>query len=109
MQLYDFGTKINMEGGVPLLINADMNLSSKKFQDHLDKKEVNMTAREYLANLKNSKNVEEVQATKIIPFIDSKREIEEAEQTRKPKRFLLELAKGTINYILAVVSLTSVS
>ncbi|XP_076288080.1 uncharacterized protein LOC143212793 isoform X3 [Lasioglossum baleicum] len=40
VQLYDFGTKINVEGGVPLLINADMNLNSKKSQDHLDKKEV---------------------------------------------------------------------
>lgn len=42
VQLYDFGTKIHVEGGVPLLINANMNLSSKKFQDHLDKKEVSM-------------------------------------------------------------------
>ncbi|GFY79791.1 uncharacterized protein TNIN_54431 [Trichonephila inaurata madagascariensis] len=67
VQLYDFGTKINVEGGVPLLINADMNLSSKKFQDHLDKKEVSMTTREYLDSLKNSKNIEEVvQATKSI-------------------------------------------
>ncbi|GFQ65483.1 uncharacterized protein TNCT_395071 [Trichonephila clavata] len=65
VQLYDFGTKINVEGSVPLLINADMNLSSEKFQDHLDKKEVSMTAREYLDSLKNSKNVKEVaQATK---------------------------------------------
>ncbi|GFS94593.1 uncharacterized protein NPIL_377661, partial [Nephila pilipes] len=70
VQLYDFGTKINVEGSVPLLINADMNLSSEKFQDHLDKKEVSMTAREYLDSLKNSKNVKEVvQATKGIPFI----------------------------------------
>ncbi|WP_265014507.1 ankyrin repeat domain-containing protein [Wolbachia endosymbiont (group B) of Camptogramma bilineatum] len=86
VQLYDFGTKIHVEGGVPLLINADMNSSSKKFQDHLNKKEVSMTAREYLGNLKNSKNVEEVvQATKVIPFIGSKREIEEAEWTRNFK------------------------
>lgn len=83
IQLYDFGTKINVKGSVPLLINAAMNLSSEKFQDYLDKKEVSMTAREYLDNLKNSKNVEE--ATKVIPFIGSEREIEEAEQTRKPK------------------------
>ncbi len=110
VQLYDFGTKINVEGSVPLLINADMNLSSKKFQDHLGKKEVSMTAREYLGNLKDSKNVEEVvQATKFIPFIGSKCEIEEAKQTRKPKQSLLELAKGIINCILAAVSLTSAS
>ncbi|WP_250295843.1 hypothetical protein [Wolbachia endosymbiont of Oedothorax gibbosus] len=107
VQLYDFGTKINVEGSVPLLINADMNLNSKKFQDHLDKKEVSMTAREYLDSLKNSKNVEEVvQATKTIPFIGSKREIEEAEQTRRPKLSLTELAKGTINSILAAVFLS---
>lgn len=107
VQLYDFGTKINVEGGVPLLINAEMKLSSKKFQDHLDKKEVSMTAREYLDSLKNSKNVEEVvQATKTIPLIGSKREIEEAEQTRRPKQSLLELAKGTINAILAAVFLS---
>ncbi|WP_264954179.1 hypothetical protein [Wolbachia endosymbiont (group A) of Endotricha flammealis] len=49
---------------VPLLINADMNLSSEKRQDHLNKKEVIMTAREYLDSLRNSKNIEEVvQAT----------------------------------------------
>jgi|GEM_PF-2848768 len=101
VQLYDFGTKINVGGGVPLLINADMNLSSKKFQDHLDKKEVSMTAREYLDSLKNGKNMEEVvQATKVIPFIGSRREIEEAEQTRKPKQFLLEQSvKGAMNFI----------
>ncbi|NSM56490.1 hypothetical protein HET73_02805 [Wolbachia endosymbiont of Atemnus politus] len=99
-----------MEGSVPLLINANMNLSSKKFQDHLDKKEVSMTAREYLENLKNSKNVEEVvQATKLIPFIGSSRLIEKAEQTREPKQSLSELAKGTINNVLAAVSLTSVN
>ncbi|WP_250296964.1 hypothetical protein [Wolbachia endosymbiont of Oedothorax gibbosus] len=107
VQLYDFGTKIHVEGSVPLLINADMNLSSKKFQDHLDGKEVSMTAREYLDSLKNSRNVEEaVQATKVIPFIGSKREIEEAEQTRRPKQSLLELAKGTINSIFAAVFLS---
>ncbi|UPA54900.1 hypothetical protein MWH06_06585 [Wolbachia pipientis] len=110
VQLYDFGTKINVEGSVPLLINADMNLSSKKFQDYLGKKEVSMTAREYLDSLRNSKNVEEVvQATKLIPFIGSNREIEEAEQTRRPKQSLLELAKGTINSILAAVFLTNAS
>ncbi|GBN47030.1 hypothetical protein AVEN_263017-1 [Araneus ventricosus] len=66
VHLYNFGTKINVEGDVPLLISSDMNLSSKKFQDHLDKKEISMTAREYLDHLKDSKNVEEViQATKI--------------------------------------------
>ncbi|MBA8770241.1 hypothetical protein HCR16_03840, partial [Wolbachia pipientis] len=101
VQLYDFGTKINVEGGVPLLINAEMNLNSKKFQDQLDKKEVSMTAREYLDNLKGNKNVEKVvQATKLIPFMGSKREIEEAEQTREPKRSLLEqLVKGAVNFI----------
>lgn len=76
VQLYDFGTKINVEGDVPFLINADMNLSSKKFQDYLGKKEVSMTAREYLDSLRNSKIVGEVvQATKVIPFMGSKREI----------------------------------
>ncbi|WP_265017719.1 MULTISPECIES: OTU domain-containing protein [unclassified Wolbachia] len=86
VQLYDFGTKINIEGSVPLLINADMNLSSKKFQDLIDKKEVSMTAREYIDSLKNGKNMEEVvQATKVIPFIGSKSEIGEAEQTRELK------------------------
>lgn len=58
----------------------------------------------------DSKNVEKViQATRPVPFEGSKREVEEAEQTRKPKQSLLELAKGTINYILAAVSLTSAS
>lgn len=110
MQLYDFGTKINVEGSVPLLFNADMNLNGKKFQDHLNKKEISMTARKYLDHLKDNKNVEEVvQATKTIPFIGSNREVKDAEQTRKPKQSLLELAKGTINYILAAVSLTSAS
>lgn len=105
VQLYDFGTKINVEGSILLLINADMNLSSEKFQDRLNKKEVSMTAREYLDSLKNSKDMEGVvQATKAIPFIGCKREIEEAEQTRKP---LLELIKGTINFILTTASLTS--
>ncbi|MGL9759152.1 MAG: hypothetical protein ACR5LA_10450, partial [Wolbachia sp.] len=107
VQLYDFGTKINVEGSVPLLLNAGMNLSSEKFQDRLDKKEVSMTAREYLDSLKNSKNVEEiVQATKIIPFIGSEREIEEAEQTCKP--LLEQFVKGTINSILAAVSLANI-
>ncbi|MBV2145799.1 MAG: hypothetical protein KTM48_03710, partial [Wolbachia endosymbiont of Pissodes strobi] len=111
VQLYDFGTKINVEGSVPLLINAEMSLSSRKFQDHLDEKEVSMTAREYLDNLKNSKNVEEVvQATKVIPFIGSKREVEKAEQTREPKQSLLEqLVKEAINHILAAVSLVNIS
>ncbi|WP_391159190.1 ankyrin repeat domain-containing protein [Wolbachia endosymbiont of Liriomyza huidobrensis] len=109
VQLYDFGTKFNMEGGVPLLINADMKLSSEKFQDHLNKKEVSMTARDYLDNLENSKNVEEaVQATKFIPFIGSKHEIEEAEQRRKPKQPVLEwLVKGTINFILTIAYLAN--
>lgn len=106
VQLYDFGAKINVEGSIPVLINVDMKLSSKKFQDHLDKKEVSMVAREYLDHFKNGKNVEEV--TKFIPFEGSKREIEEAEQIRKPKRSLLELAKGTINFILAAVSLANI-
>ncbi|WP_395462885.1 hypothetical protein [Wolbachia endosymbiont of Cantharis cryptica] len=111
VQLYDFGTKINVEGSVPVLINADMKLSSKKFQDHLDKKEVSMTAREYLDSLKNGKGMEEaVQATKFIPFEGSSREIEKAVQKRKPKQFVLEqLVKGTINSILTTVSLTSAS
>lgn len=40
----------------------------------------------------------------------SKREIGEADQTCKPKQPLLEqLVKGTINSILAAVSLTSAS
>ncbi len=110
VQLYDFGTKINVEGSVPLLINAKMSLSSRKFQDHLDKKEVSMTAREYLDHLKDSKNVEEViQATKVIPFIGSKREIEEAEQARRPKQPLLErLVKGTINSTFAAVFLANI-
>ncbi|GFY40399.1 uncharacterized protein TNIN_400281 [Trichonephila inaurata madagascariensis] len=59
-------------------------------------------------DLKNSKNAEEiVQATKFIPFIGSKREVEKAEQTRKP--LLEQLVKGTINCILAAVSLTNAS
>ncbi len=95
VQLYDFGTKINIEGSVPLLINADMNLSSKKFQDLIDKKEVSMTAREYIDSLKNGKNMEEVvQATKVIPFIGSKSEIGEAEQTRELKFSLKRSIRG---------------
>ncbi|MGL9761982.1 MAG: hypothetical protein ACR5LB_07415 [Wolbachia sp.] len=87
-----------MEGGVPLLINVDMNLSSKKFQDHLDKKKVSMTARKYLDHLKDNKNIEEViQATRSVPFESSKREIEEAEQTHKLKGSSLEqLVKGVL-------------
>ncbi|GBM67260.1 hypothetical protein AVEN_213592-1 [Araneus ventricosus] len=60
-----------------------------------------MTAREYPNSLKNSKNVE---VTKVIPFIGSKREVEKAEQTRK--HLLEQLVKGTINSILAAVSLS---
>ncbi|WGJ62500.1 hypothetical protein [Wolbachia endosymbiont of Frankliniella intonsa] len=104
VQLYDFGAKFNVEGGIPVLINVDMKLSSKKFQEHLDKKEVSMVAREYLDHFKNGKNMEET--AKFIPFEGSKREIEEAEQIHKPKRSLSELVKGTINYILAAVSLS---
>ncbi|GFV63091.1 uncharacterized protein TNCV_2461641 [Trichonephila clavipes] len=81
MQLYDFGAKVNVEGSAPLLINVDMELNSKKFKELLDKKEVIMTAKEYLDSLKRSKNIEVVQAIKVIPFMGSKREIEEAEQT----------------------------
>ncbi|QOD38396.1 ankyrin repeat domain-containing protein [Candidatus Wolbachia massiliensis] len=110
VQLYDFGTKISVKGSMPILINADMKLSSKKFQDHLDKKEVSMTAREYLDSLKGSKNVEEiVKATQAIPFEGSKREIRDAEKTRKLKQSSSELAKGAINHILAAVSLTSIN
>ena len=105
MQLYNFGTKINVEGSVALLINADMNLDSKSFSDYLSAGKISMTAREYLDNLKNSKNVEEVvQATKAIPFIGSDREVKDAEQTRKP--LLEQLVKGTINYILTTASLS---
>ncbi|MDR2831421.1 MAG: hypothetical protein LBV62_00660 [Rickettsiales bacterium] len=97
--------------GVPLLINAEMNLSSKKFQDHLDKKEVSMTAREYLNDLKDSKNIEEVvQATKVIPFIGSSREIEKAEQTRRPNNFYWNswLREQLILYLLLSLSLALV-
>ncbi|MFP3036289.1 MAG: hypothetical protein ACEY3A_04875 [Wolbachia sp.] len=69
---------------MPVLINVNMNLSSKKFQDHLDKKEISMTAREYLGHLKSSKNVEEViQATRLIPFEGSSSEIRDVEEARK--------------------------
>ncbi|MEY2392845.1 hypothetical protein [Wolbachia endosymbiont of Tettigetta isshikii] len=89
VQLYDFGTKINVEGSLPVLINVNMNLSSKKFQDHLDKKEISMTAREYLGHLKSSKNVEEViQATRLIPFEGSSSEIRDA---RKRARHVISL------------------
>jgi hypothetical protein len=45
---------------------------------------VSMTAREYLASLKNSKNAEE--ATKFIPFHRFKNvKLKKAEQTRRPK------------------------
>ncbi|GFY72917.1 uncharacterized protein TNIN_149271 [Trichonephila inaurata madagascariensis] len=92
IQLYDFGAKVNVEGSVPLLISADMKLNSKKFKELLDKKEVIMTAKEYLDSLRHSKNIQEVlQATKVIPFMGSKREIEEAEQLLKPKPSLFEL------------------
>ncbi|WCR53296.1 MAG: hypothetical protein PG981_000318 [Wolbachia endosymbiont of Ctenocephalides orientis wCori] len=102
VQLYDFGTKINVKSSVPLLINADMKLNSEKFLDCLDKKEVSMTAREYLDNLKNSKNVKEVvQATKAIPFKGSSREVKEAEQKRSPElRFSM---KQLIGYFLTAV------
>lgn len=102
VQLYDFGTKINVRGSVPLLINADMKLNSEKFLDCLDKKEVSMTAREYLDNLKNSKNVKEVvQATKAIPFKGSSREVKEAEQKRSPElRFSM---KQLIEYLLTAI------
>ncbi|WP_265035340.1 hypothetical protein [Wolbachia endosymbiont (group A) of Apoderus coryli] len=111
VELYELGTKISVEGGLPLLINADMNLSSKKFQGHLDRKEVSLTAREYLDHLKGSRNVEEiVQATETIPFEGSKREIEKAEQMREPKQSVLEqLVKRTINTIFAAVSLADIS
>lgn len=86
VQLYDFGTKVSVEGSVPLLINADMNLNSKNFSEYLSEGRIIMTAREYLDSLKNSKNMEEVvQATRFIPFIGSKSEVEKAEQTRKQK------------------------
>ncbi|WP_375316271.1 hypothetical protein [Wolbachia endosymbiont (group A) of Colletes cunicularius] len=93
---------------MPLLINADMNLDSKSFSDYLSAGKISMTAREYLKNLKNSKNVEEViQATKVIPFEGSKREIEGAEQTRKPKRSLLkQLVKGAVNFIASNLTTT---
>ncbi|GFT52242.1 uncharacterized protein TNCV_4275561 [Trichonephila clavipes] len=69
-----------------------MELNSKKFKDLLDKKDVIMTAKEYLDSLRRSKNIEEVvQAIKVIPFMGSKCEIEETEQTLKPKPSLLEL------------------
>ncbi|WP_214249876.1 C48 family peptidase [Wolbachia endosymbiont of Anopheles demeilloni] len=102
VQLYDFGTKINVRGSVPLLINADMKLNSEKFLDCLDKKEVSMTAREYFDSFKNSKNVKEVvQATKAIPFKGSSREVKEAEQKRSPElRFSM---KQLIEYLLTAV------
>lgn len=84
VQLYNFGTKVSVEGGVPLLINADMNLSRKKLQDHLSKKEVSMIDREYLDILKNDKNVK--QATKFIPFAGSKLEIAEARRIRSSNK-----------------------
>ncbi|WP_254229304.1 hypothetical protein [Wolbachia pipientis] len=94
VQLYDFGTKVNVEGSVPLLINADMNLNSTNLSDYLNTGKISMTAREYIDNLKYSKNVKEVtQATRSIPFIGSESEIDKAEQTRKFTLFkpLLEL------------------
>ncbi|WP_254229453.1 ankyrin repeat domain-containing protein [Wolbachia pipientis] len=107
VQLYNFGTKVSVEGSVPLLINAGMNLNSKNFSEYLNAGKVSITAREYLENLKDSKNTKKViQATKSIPFIGSKREIEKAEQTRTP---LLELAKETINVVLSVVFFANIS
>ncbi|WP_341814525.1 hypothetical protein [Wolbachia endosymbiont (group A) of Dendrolimus pini] len=102
VQLYDFGTKINVKGSVPLLINADMKLNSEKFLDYLDKKEVSITAREYLDNLQNSKNVKEVvQATKAIPFEGSNREVKEAEHQRSQE--LKFSMKQLIKYLLTAV------
>ncbi|WP_305879712.1 cytoplasmic incompatibility factor CifB [Wolbachia endosymbiont of Phyllotreta cruciferae] len=102
VQLYDFGTKINVKGSVPLLINADMKLNSKKFLDYLDKKEVSITAREYLDNLQNSKNVKEVvQATKAIPFEGSNQEVKEAEHQRSQE--LKFSMKQLIKYLLTAV------
>ncbi|ONI58212.1 MULTISPECIES: cytoplasmic incompatibility factor CifB [Wolbachia] len=102
VRLYDFGTKINVKGSVPLLINADMKLNSEKFLDYLDKKEVSMTAREYLDNLQNSKNVKEVvQATKAIPFEGSNREVKEAEHKRSPE--LKFSMKQLIEYLLTAI------
>ncbi|WP_174516983.1 cytoplasmic incompatibility factor CifB [Wolbachia endosymbiont of Cardiocondyla obscurior] len=107
VQLYDFGTKINVKGSVPLLINADMKLNSKKFLDYLDKKEVSITAREYLDNLQNSKNVKEVvQATKAIPFEGSNREVKEAEHQRSQE--LKFSMKQLIKYLLIKYLLTAV-
>lgn len=110
VQLYDFGTKMSLKGSVPSLINADMNLSSKNFSEYLNAGKISIIAREYLDSVKGIKNVEEaVQATKFIPFIGSKSEIEKAEQTRKQKGSLLEMVKETINLILSTISLTSTS
>ena len=55
-----------------LLINGNLNLCSQKLQYLIDKKQLNLTAREYPANLKNTKNVEVVQATNVIPCKGSK-------------------------------------
>ncbi|MDV6248571.1 C48 family peptidase [Wolbachia endosymbiont of Zaprionus taronus] len=102
VRLYDFRTKINVKGSVPLLINADMKLNSEKFLDYLDKKEVSMTAREYLDNLQNSKNVKEVvQATKAIPFEGSNREVKEAEHNRSSE--LKFSMKQLIEYLLTAI------
>ncbi|WP_304956792.1 C48 family peptidase [Wolbachia endosymbiont of Delia radicum] len=102
VRLYDFGTKINVKGSVPLLINADMKLNSEKFLDYLDKKEVSMIAREYLDNLQNSKNVKEVvQATKAIPFEGSNREVKEAEHKRSSE--LKFSMKQLIEYLLTAI------
>ncbi|WP_182367238.1 MULTISPECIES: cytoplasmic incompatibility factor CifB [Wolbachia] len=102
VQLYDFGTKINVKGSVPLLINSDMKLNSNKFLDYLDKKEVSITAREYLDNLQNSKNVKEVvQAIKAIPFEGSNREVKKAEHQRSQE--LKFSMKQLIKYLLTAV------
>lgn len=106
VQLYDFGTEVSVEGSVPLLINTDMNLNGKNFSEYLSAGRIIMTAREYLDSLKNRGDIEEiVQATKFIPFIGSKSEVEKAEQTRKAKG---SLAKEIINCILSAVSLASI-
>lgn len=77
--LYDIGTKVNVADGVPILINAEMNLNSEKVINHLNKGELSITAREYLNNLKNGGGQEVIDA----PFIGSSREVKNAEQARK--------------------------
>ncbi|XP_076383943.1 uncharacterized protein LOC143261243 [Megalopta genalis] len=81
--------------------------NSNKFWDLLDKREVSVTAREYLDCLRNSKNIEEVvQITNVIPFIVPKREIEEAQQACRPWQSLpKQLVKGAINFIIHELAL----